>query len=49
MCKGSRGDEMKQLWAELDKSKRSCLDLENQVQDLKVGGMLSSRVSNRFK
>ena len=44
MCEGARGDEMKQLWAELEKSKRSCLDLENQVQDWKVGGMLSSLI-----
>ena len=44
MRKGARGDEMKQLWAELEKSKTGCLDLENQVQDLKVGGMLSSLI-----
>ena len=41
MCEEARGDEMKQLRAEQEKSKRRCLNFENQVQDTKVGGRLS--------
>ena len=42
MCEGARGDEVKQLWAEQEKSKKDCIDLENQAQDSKVGGWLFS-------
>ena len=37
MCEGARGDEVKQLGSEQEKSKKDCLDLENQAQDSKVG------------
>ena len=42
MCERERGDEVKQLRAEQEKSKNGCLDLENQAQDSKVGGRFSS-------
>ena len=41
MCEGARGDEVNQLRAEQEKSKKSCLNFENQVQDTKVGWRFS--------